>query len=199
MHTTADHTTATADSPRRNPFARRVRAVLAATLALAALTAGPAAAQVNGFAPGGSGPDDEEEPPILVPIPLDEPSITLDLTPSCGDTPGVHYVIDVLNAYPGQHLYELHWAVAQPLLFPTTIHNPAGFVPTGEGEFAFRGDAENLGQLAWSGSTDWTTVTVDCDEDDDEDDEEPEEGPEGGPEGGPDDEDIVVGDPNFTG
>jgi hypothetical protein len=181
-------------------FGRRLRTVLAAALALAALTAGPASAQVNGFAPGGSGPDDEEEPPILIPIPLDEPSISLDLTPTCGDTPGVQYVIDVLNPYPGQHLYELHWAVSQPLLFPNTIHSQAGFVPTGEGAFAFRADAENLGQLGWSGSTDWTVVTVECDDEEDPNPEDPdEEDPDEDPEVGPDDEDIVVGNPNFTG
>lgn len=189
-------------------FARRLRTILTITLALATLVAGPAAAQIDDLAPGGDGGDPpEEEPPILIPIPVAEPSITIDLVPSCGATPGVTYVIDVHDPYPGQHLYEAHWSVDQQLLLPVTVQDQAGFVATGEGDFVFRGHAQNLGQLAWSGTTDWTPVSVDCsgDGDDGGDGGDGDDGGDGG-DGGDDDpddtevdDDIVVGDPNFTG
>lgn len=194
------------------PITTRMRTLLTITVAAALLLTGQLGAQANDLAPGGEGvgppPDDA---PLPIPIPLPplqvEPTITIGLVPTCAPSPGVQYVIDVHDPYPGQHLYEAHWAVDQPLLFPQTVANPAGFVPTGEGDFVFRGQAENVGQLGWFGQTDWTKVTVDCSEDgggngngggngdDDEDDNDgdPEDGGPGG------DDDIVDGDPNFTG
>jgi hypothetical protein len=125
----------------------------------------------------------EVDCPTLVPVPKGEPSVTVEVTPSCEPEAGFSYVTTVQSPPAGDHVIELQWRGTDGPVQKAA--GDQGFVATGEGTFEVRSVLYdgNPGFIA----SDWDEVIVDCDT------EDPGEGPD------PDDPDVRVATPTFTG
>lgn len=107
-----------------------------------------------GVPPGGLVPPTETpEPP--------EPTVTIDAHGVCDPHAGIDYAIAVQNPPDGAIAYKAQWRVPDGQV--QTVDGQSGVIPTGEGHFEIRGVLHYQGPGFYP--TEFTDVTVDCDDD----------------------------------